>query len=249
MNARWMEQTLGENSAERRVRLLGSICTLVAVGMLVWYYWSDKRAITQQIHTTGRLLAEQAMLREHWKSLEVKPEFKVLFEHLGASLSNPSYEWRILCPVEGGMSQYAPRDEFDANMLRYYAAVHPSRDADSPDPPGAGQYVPASKEYRYYQPIWAQSSCLSCHRSSSPSDTLWIPEADAQRGSLREGNLLAVVAITMAHEPSEYPLHVNRWMLLSTVVVTLLLIMTATSCVLRWPAGKRADEALPGKEE
>jgi hypothetical protein len=241
MNAHWIEQTLGDNSGERRIRLLGSICTLVAVGVLVWYYWADKRAITQQIHTTGRLLAEQAMLREHWKSLEVKSEFKVLIQDLGAALSNRSYEWRILSRVEGGMPQYAPRDEVDAKMLQYFTAFYPSRDANSPDP--------ASKEYRYYQPIWAQTSCLSCHRSSSPSDTLWIPAADAQHGSLREGSLLGVVAITMAHASSQYPLHVNRWMLLSTVVVTLLLIMTATSCILRWPAGKRSDETILEQEE
>ena len=230
---------LGDNIYERRIRLLGGVCMLVTLGALVWYYWTDKRSITDQVHTTGRLLAEQAMLREHWKSLAVKPEVKTLVQDLSTSLSTRNYPWCILSPAENDTPAHRPRDEVDAGMLRSYAAMHP--DPSAPDPPGAGQYLPGSKEYRYYQPIWAQQSCLSCHRSGLSSDTLSVPDVDPTRGVLRVGDLLGVVAITMTNEPSRYPLHVNRAMLLWTVVVTLLLISIATACILRWPVAKSSD--------
>ncbi len=240
MTPHWAVRMLGDNSFERRIRLLGSACTLITVGALVWYYWAEKQAIAEQIHTTGRLLAEQAMLREHWKSLEVKPEVKTLVQDLGASLSTRHYPWCILSPAENDTPEHRPRDEVDAGMLQFYAAMHPA--PNTLDPPGAGQYLPASKEYRYYQPIWAQQSCLSCHRSGLSSDTLSVPDADPTRGVLRVGDLLGVVAITMTNQPSQYPLHVNRAMLLWTVVVTLVLILIATSCFLRWPVKERMKD-------
>jgi len=239
MTPHWAVRMLGENSGERKIRLLGSVCTLITVGALVWYYWTEKRAIAEQVHATGRLLAEQAMLREHWKSLEVKPEVKTLIQDLSTSLSTRNYPWCILSPAENDTPAHRSRDEFDAGMLRFYSSMHIAPNA--PDPPGAGQYLPGNKEYRYYQPIWAQQSCLSCHRSALSSETLWVPDADPARGVLRVGDLLGVVAITMTNEPSQYPLHVNRAMLLWTVVVTLVLITIATSLILRASTAKIPD--------
>jgi signal transduction histidine kinase len=94
--------------------------------------------------------------------------------------------------------------------------------------PGLDEYPPPGQpllsrgEHHYYAAIRASASCLECHRQQPGSETL------------RAGDLIAVLKITMKTGDIERAVHLNRALLLSTGLVTALLIMGGSYIIVRY---------------
>ena len=180
---------------------IGVLVLVVVVGTWWHFAWAKQVAATQR-RTTGRLLADQAILVMHWENLEERPpaggetgnDFVHVIQELSKKLSSQEHDCRLIFPANSPLAQRGerPRGEFEKELLDRFAQTRPQEPGEAdwgerPTPDGRG--------YEYYQAVRAQALCLSlCHR---PAPTL---DATAKSGfgkPLREGDLMAVVAVRM----------------------------------------------------
>jgi signal transduction histidine kinase len=82
------------------------------------------------------------------------------------------------------------------------------------------------ESFVYYGAVRAAPSCLDCHGKSA--------EERAEYGSLREGDLMAVVRIKLSGESLQQEFHLNRAILIAFAVATALLIMTVSFLMIRY---------------
>lgn len=241
MSYRSIKRVLGETSLERKCRFLFGACLLLLITASFWWYGSQtEELVYQQNHNTGRLLVDQVMLSEHWENFETLAS-RPLVKHLADKLSRQEYTWRFLLP-DSPEKQYQPRDEFERKVLNEFLAVDPAEAMQSEAPEFVPRLSEDQAEYQYYQPIRAQASCVgACH--NSPPGGLGIGWSDADpalrpsvgRSTARtEGELMAVVQVTIPNGPTQRALSWNRAILLSTAIVTVFLAMVAAYVIVRY---------------
>jgi len=243
MSYKSLKRVLGETSLERKCRFLfGGCLLLLIISSFLWHSSQTEKLVRDQGRNTGRLLVDQVMCVEHWEKLETYDEFKKVVSELTNKLSQQEYVWRFIRPNDTEGSG-APRDEFEQKVLERFLKARPDPKADREEPMFAERSVPERKEYQYYQPIRAQESCLLvCHRPP-PGGTGIDPAGSgfalgggvvSAGAPLSEGDLMAVVQVTIPNETTLNALARNRAILLATAFITVFLAMIASYLIIRY---------------
>ena len=143
---------------------------------------------------TARLLVDQAMLIKHWEALETNGNFISLSQDLSKKLSRQKADWRFIKPdadVPGGRKPaYAPGDKFEWSLLDRFK---------KPNTTGAENFaerlVNDNNTYQYYQPIYAEQSCISCHQAVALNDPRRT--TDGNQKHIAEGDLMSIICINL----------------------------------------------------
>jgi len=221
--------------------VLLSASAVLGICLLLWLVHSSwlgeqqsEELVLQQRRDTGRLLVNQVVCIEHWKKLETEDGFKGVVADLASNLSHEEYEWRFIRPNDSD-GPGAPRDTFEVQVLDHFVKARPDPKAASDEPMFAERDVPERSEYQYYQPIWAQKSCVFvCHRPPptgtgiDPAGSGFALGSDSVllgRAPLSENSLMAVVQVTIPRGPALTALHRNRAIRLSVTIVTVFLLL------------------------
>lgn len=227
MSYRSIKRVLGETSLERKCRFLFGGCLLVLITASFWWYGSQtENMVYRQNRKTGRLLVDQVLNYTHWESLETNEAFKsAVVKKLGKKLSTQEYAWRFIKPnVTDDAS--VPRDEFEWAVLDRYNKPLPQGPADA-DFDGYPDRLDNDKnEYQYYQPVYAGDSCVTCHRMFDKNATTGSP--------LTEGDLMAIVKVTIPNDATTRALNWNRAILLATAIITVFMAMVASYVIVRY---------------
>ena len=81
--------------------------------------------------------------------------------------------------------------------------------------------------FHYYGAIRAQAACVECHNRLPAA-------AGVAKPPLQEGDLMAVVKVTLSTKAIETGAHMNRALLLSFALLTAILIMTGSYLIIRY---------------
>ena len=236
MTRRSLNRVLGAKSLELKCLFLFGLFLLLVITASFLMYWEvTGRVVTQQNPTTARLLVDQVMLITHWKAMENPKDFQSYLEYLTQKLSEQRYSWRILGRPEDlrnrrDMDRNA-RDDFEARLLRRFLQVPDSPDARENE----DRLVNGGEEYQYYQPIRVQGPCWTCHKTVGPIgyDPLLAGLTGAPQ-RLQEGDLLAVVQVTLPNGPTQKAVNLYWNALLAVAIITAFLAMIAFYITIRY---------------
>jgi signal transduction histidine kinase len=238
MSYRSIKRVLGETSLERKCRFLFGACLLLLITTSFWWYGSQtEKMVYQQNRNTGRLLVDQVMYLRHWEKWGEKDEnFRWLIQELSKGLSNQKYEWRFIKPSSSDGSS-APRDEFEWSVLDEYNKPKDKRPSDAPG--FRERLINNNNEYQYFQPVYAEKSCLLCHNMISGgfdlNGTSVSLGGNVSTGTpLAEDDLMAIVKVTIPNEPMQRALNWNRAILIATAIITVFLAMVASYIIVRY---------------
>jgi two-component system sensor histidine kinase BarA len=158
------------------------------------------------------------------------------------------YNWDAILPQAGFESKlpdkYKPRGKLEEALLaKWSAPVQPGAQTpvvdkqanQSPiDPPHSGdrgfedRYVDekdGGRSYQYYQPMYADASCVGCHK--------WI-DVGGRRPHLEAGDLMAMIRVTTDYGPTANEVAANRAMLIVAAIVVGFVSMLSLWAVVRY---------------
>lgn len=248
MSYRSVKRVLGETSLERKCRFLFGACLLFLITTSFWWYGQQtEKLVYEQNQNTGKLLVNQALLSEHWESLDTSTDderpfaYELLVQDLISRLPKGEYQYKFLIPDTSHKSCRAEGDMEEA-IVRRFLASEPGEDGKYADE-FAERTVANGQEYQYYQPVRADPSCiLSCHRM--PPGGIGVNPPGEHRPNVgsgvglstaeAEGDLLAVVRVTIPNGPTQDSLHWNRALLLATAILTVFAAMIASYVIVRY---------------
>ena len=238
MSYKSLKRVLGETSLERKCRFLFGGCLLLLITTSFWWFGSQiEKVVSDQNRNTGRLLVDQVMCIKHWEQLETSEQFRaIVVSDLTKEFSKQKYRSRAIIPEGPGspvqtQEEFAPQDDEEREILAAFAKESP--------PPFIERYSADRGEYLYYQPVRAQEKCFSaCHRPLDDGANLF---ADSRtRASIGnsiargEGDLMAVIQVTIPNGPTLTALARNRAILLATAFITVFLAMIASYLIIRY---------------
>jgi len=155
------------------------------------------------------------------------------------NLSNQKCQWRAIIP-DSPDEDGKPKDEFEARVLARFRAGRAGKEQEAGAPPWEDRPLPKKGEYQYFQPIYAEESCLlTCHRKAPGlSGTGW-PESFpgtpiARSTAWNEGDLLAVVQVTIPDSPPKAPQPWNWAFLWAAAFIIGFLAMVAAYVIVRY---------------
>ena len=219
------------------VVFLGGAVLQLAVTACLWFYGRQTAdAIFDHNHNVCRLLVDQIMLTEHWERLETD-EFEPLVQDLTRQLSKHEYKSRIL-PVGPSVIYQQSKSPLDAQLLERFAKPPvTSKNDELQNVRYYERLVDDGNRYEYYQPIYADKTCLICHSNlaSGNSVPLGAPlseHSDDQASLLGEGDLMAVVQITISNQPVQTALVGNQTIFMFLLIVSAVVTTVVMGAVL-----------------
>jgi two-component system, NarL family, sensor histidine kinase BarA len=218
MSYRTFKRVLGETSLERKCRWWFGVSLAVLLTLsFTWYGRRTDQIVKDLNHTfIGPELIRAGWLATHLSHLD-KVE-KSFYSELVASSRDMGrhFEWDAVLPVGGFESppeeKFHPRDAHEQTWLADWSA--PLNPADQAQPPPAKteadtpqqflssprgfreRYIEESdgrQSYLYYQPLYAQESCVRCHKHL---------DAGGRRPNLQAGELMAMIRVTTDNTPT-----------------------------------------------
>ncbi len=159
------------------------------------------------------------------------------------------YKWDAILPQSGFESQlpkeYRPRGKLEDNLLTEWATpLRPGKQSLPTDNQSDQLLIPpikpeehryreryvdekdGSRSYQYYQPMYAENSCMSCHR--------WMTSGAGRRPHLEAGDLMAVIRVTTDYGPTANEVAENRAMLWIAAIVVGFVSMFSLWAVVRY---------------
>jgi signal transduction histidine kinase len=159
------------------------------------------------------------------------------------------YKWDAILPQSGFESRlpekYRPKDELEERWLTEWATPLPpgsqappaeKKEGDAPARPAHSggrsyreRYVDepdGGRSYQYYQPMYADDSCVVCHR--------YILSGGGRRANLQAGDLMAMVRITTDYGPTATEVAKNRALLWTAAIVVGFVSMFSLWAVVRY---------------
>ncbi len=260
MSYRSLKRVLGETNLERKCRLLFGICLFLLLTASFWWYGSQtEKLVHMKNQATGRNLVNTIMLQTHWSKLETNPAFREVYlpwltEQLG-KVKGRNYDFEFILPDRRGNlretdAKFKPQNDFEQELLKYYLQLEGPEEAQQPKEKEASsapsreqlyaeRFSEDGRTYFYYQPIYADSSCVTaCHQplpldidAGVPSDQL---KALGNSTARRKGDLMAVIRISIPNEETLAAMHWNRAILVTTALVTMFLAMLASYAIIRY---------------
>lgn len=240
MSYRSIKHVLGETSLERKCRFLFGACLLLLItASFSFYSYQTEKMLYRQNRNTGRLLVDQVMYIKHWESLETNKDFLDVVKDLTDRLSQQDYQWRVIKPNSTDDAS-SPRDEFEWAVLDRYSKPKNLRPAEADAADYRERLVDDNNKYQYYQPIYAQESCVRvCHQTAPGGFDLSgtgvaLGGGVTSGAPMADGDLISIVKVTIPNGPMQRSLNWNRAILISTAIITVFLAMVASYVIVRY---------------
>jgi len=151
------------------------------------------------------------------------------------------FQWDALLPstpadLEQPPEENRPRYAYEQSWLAEWKSAKPAKLKQSEQP--LDEYLSTvpdfrdriinesdgSRSYLYYQPMYAQESCLGCHRVLGQTP----------RGNLREGDLMAVIRVTTDYGATAGEIAKNRAYLWTAAIIVGFVSMFSLWAVVRY---------------
>ena len=235
MSYQSIKRVLGESSLERKCLFLFGVALFLLVSASFWWVGiRTEEVVFQQNRNTGRLLVDQVMYIEHWEKLETDERFLPLVQDLAGNLRRQEYKSRFIRPYYTDRDQQ-PKTPLEERLLVQFLESAAEREARAPhEPEPAGFYerlVAGGSQYEYYQPVYAEESCVLCHNALRGG---MDPSGAVPTAPLTEGDLMAIVQVTIPNAPMQAVLNWNRAILISTAIITAFLAVLASYLIIRY---------------
>ena len=218
MSYRAFKRLLGETDLERKCRFLLGAGILILMTLSFWGYARQTEDLAyDQMVTSGRLLVPPILAREH---LESDRRDAINAFQRQSEITWPDalseYRYKVLKPDTRQPEQKPEGDE--VGIVNRLAA--------NPELAEVEANQSSQGVFHYYGAIRAQASCIDCHNR--------LPAAAQASTPLKEGDLMAVVKVTLSTKSIETGAHMNRALLLSFAIMTAILIMTGSYLIIRY---------------
>jgi signal transduction histidine kinase len=216
-------------------------CLLLLITGSFWFYGMEtEKIVTDQNRIMGRLLVDQQMCFTHWLEWGGEDDkYRPLVQDLSQRLSKQKFTSRFIRP-DSPNGAGGPRDEFEARVLDQYRKPISEAPANGDPEKYPGFPDDDNNEYQYFQPVYAEESCLvSCH-VTAPSGLDTMNTSVSLTGKvttgtpLSEGDLMAIVKVTIPNGPTQNTLIVNRAILIATAIITVFLAVVACYLIIRY---------------
>ena len=243
MSPRAFNRAFGETSLETKcLTLFGAFLLLVITVSFLLYWMVTEKVVSRQNPAKGRLLADRVMLVTHWEELENRAQsnsFLAVVQDLTRRLSKEEYKWRFINPYSTSKDKQ-PEDEYERQLLDQFLKT-PAEGASGAEE--GEQFTDGGARYHYYQAVRAQRSCITiCHTvppGGSGFDLAGSGMGLATGGVVRnvplnEGDLMAIVRVTIPNSPTQAEINWYWNMLLVVAIITAFLAMVAFYVTIRY---------------
>ncbi|MBN1854195.1 MAG: HAMP domain-containing protein [Pirellulales bacterium] len=239
-----LKRALGETGLERKVRwMFGVTLFLLIAGSFLWYRRETDKLIYRGNEIVAPHLVYAVLLEQHFTGLNnmrlSTPSEKRAAEQFVEDIRS-EYPWSLISP-ENDHNLNPPENELESRLLVLWTEKgnepgfdndqvvnHFEKEAIFEDPkyhPVGRSVVEDGKQaYRYYQPIFAKSSCLDCHRNATKPR--WA--------DLTEGDLIAIIRVEVDQAPIVDAQEDNFGLLMMAAVITAFLSMVALWAIVRY---------------
>ncbi|MFZ1933292.1 MAG: ATP-binding protein [Thermoguttaceae bacterium] len=239
MSYRSIKRVLGETSLERKCRFLFGACLLLLITGSFWLYGKQtEEMVYERNRDTGKLLVDQVMYLRHWEKWgEDQEKYRQLVRNLDENLHKQEFEWKLIksSSIAAGNS---PDRDFEKKLLEEYSKPPAQRPFGGDPEKYPQRLVDNDNKYEYFQPVYADRSCLLCHNiipgGIDSSAAGLLSGGDATSTTLNDGDLMAVVKITIPNGPTRHKLNLNRGVLIATAIITVFLAMVASYVIVRY---------------
>jgi two-component system, NarL family, sensor histidine kinase BarA len=218
MSYRAFKRLLGETDLERKCRFLLGAGILLLMTLSFWGYARQTEGLAyDQMVTSGRLLVPPILADVHLDAdrRDAINAFRQQSEY-AAQEDVSAYKYRIL---KADARQPEQKPEGDEVSVVNRLAANPGKAEETVNQSAQGVF-------QYYGAIRAAPSCVECHNRP--------PAAGVASQPLKEGDLMAVVKVTLSTQAIETGVHMNRALLLSFALLTAILIMTGSYLIIRY---------------
>jgi signal transduction histidine kinase len=228
MSYRAFKRLLGETSLERKCRFLFGAFSLILITGSFWFYaWRTENLAYKQLESTSQLLvdpvvAQQIALSCHSKLLDEEDEealrrramedFPRRWERTGMPIPK-GYGRRFIRP-NATDPEKKPEEPADFQFLREFLEDNKKMESD--------QILFSQDQERsyYYAAVRAQQACLKCHQE--------------EKKDIKEGDLIAMVRISVPTASIQDGVQINRAILLTTAITAAVLIMAGSYLIVRY---------------
>jgi signal transduction histidine kinase len=243
---RTFKRVLGETNLERKCRWWFGISLIILLSLsFTWYGQRTDQLVDESIHSHSRELYRagwQKLHLENLSSIEAKTRrakgeddsgfYKELADSGNSFASH--YTWSPLLPTAHPdlPPDYQPQDATERDLISQWSAPEVKTDEAASDgqPAAAPKFFERRLErdghpvYQYYQPMYAQKSCLNCHHSVGR-----FPNPN-----LQENDLMAVVRVTIDDQATVNAQAKNKALLWTAAIVVGFLSMISLWAVVRY---------------
>jgi signal transduction histidine kinase len=219
MSYRAFKRLLGETDLERKCRFLLGAGILLLMTLSFWGYARQTEGLArEQMVTSGRLLVPPILARQHLDKgqREAIDAFQGQAEQKWPDVLS-EYRYKVLKP-DARQPEHKPEGDEVAVVAKIAA-----------DPGLSEEKVNQSDRgvLHYYGAIRALPSCVECHNRLPAT-------AGVANPPLKEGDLMAVMKVTLSTEAIETQANVNLALLLSFALLSAILIMTGSFLIIRY---------------
>ena len=254
MSYRAFKRLLGETSLERKCRFLFGAGILLLITSSFWLYaYLTEQLAYEQAVPLGKLLVNWLVIQKHLQAVNVqegtwnrpsqedeggeapqegRPLTAEDWQHLTSAIKELSLDnqknaglpqaarvyQHITIKPRARSPLHQPEDSYESDLLKQFLA-DPLRNE-------ASRVLTAQQRIHYYGAVRADARCLDCH-----------PRTAAEReeyGTLKQGDLMALVRINIPTEAITKGVDQNRAWLISIAFVTAILIMGGSYLIVRY---------------
>jgi signal transduction histidine kinase len=219
MSYRAFKRLLGETSLERKCRFLLGAGILLLITLSFWVYARQTEGLAfDQMATAGRHARTSILYRAHVADERSRTSLE---EDIGENPDEtqvPEYKFKLIKPKAKKPDNKPEGDEI-AILNRFLNEAGKTEET---------RLVSSQGAFYYYGAIRARKSCLECHGKTR--DELDQYGLD----TLKENDLMGVMAIRLSTKSIENGLNVNRALLISTAFLTAILIMAGSYLIIRY---------------
>jgi signal transduction histidine kinase len=228
MSYRAFKRLLGETSLERKCRFLFSAFTgLLITGSFLLYAYQTEHLAYDQLISTSRLLVDPVVAQQIEMSCHLPAESETKGDELrrqaiesfprrweNVHMAVPKgYGRRFILPTSSD-PEHRREDQADFQWWKEFSEDPLKMESDQP-------LLSQDQERSfYYAAVRAQQSCLTCHKQVNKD--------------IKEGDLIAMVRISVPTDTIREGVQFNRAVLLSTALVAALLIMAGSYIIVRY---------------
>jgi signal transduction histidine kinase len=227
MSYRAFKRLLGETSLERKCRFLfGAFSLLLITGSFWFYAWRTENLAYKQLESTSQLLVDPVVAQQI--ALSCNPKFK---DDEDESLRRQAIgdfprRWELVgMPMPKGYGrrfirpgatdpEKRPEEPADFQYLREFLEDGNKMESD--------QILFSQDQERsyFYAAVRAQESCIKCHQR--------------EKKDIKEGDLIAMVRISVPTASIQDGVQINRAILLTTAITAAVLIMAGSYLIVRY---------------
>lgn len=237
MPQRRLNRALVETSLEVKCLFLFGVFLVLVIAVSVLLYWRvTGEVVTRQNPDTARLLVDQVMLTKHYAAMEPNKDFVDYLTGMIKSRSQQGYRWRFVRPpgrfVRQSEDAGPPSDAMESELIQHFMQMTEDERSQPDTKLYAERLVDGGNIYQYYQPIWAEESCVPCHIALEGAG--YSPTSGGVIPPIREGDLMAILQVTIPNGPTQAAVMKYWSMLLAVAIVTAFLALIAFYITIRY---------------